>query len=261
MITIADTHTCQDSGKDSDADGMPDWWEIKYGLNPNSASDASMDSDGDGMTNLEEYNYFKDNNRDINPKKADTDGDGAPDGLEVKANTNPIDPNSRPSDVDSDGDGMPDDWERAHGLNPNDPLDANLDNDNDGLSNFAEYRYLKTVGKEIDPNKADTDGDGFNDKAEIDAGTDPTDSKSYPRDDKDTDMDGMPDWWEKKYNLDPNDPNDATGDPDGDGLTNLEEYNHFNQNGQDMDPHKNDTDGDSYLDGEEVLAGSNQLTK
>jgi hypothetical protein len=40
---------------DSDHDGMPDQWELKYGLNPNDPSNASADADGDGYTNLEEY--------------------------------------------------------------------------------------------------------------------------------------------------------------------------------------------------------------
>jgi pectate lyase len=40
---------------DSDGDGMPDWWEIKYGLNPRDPSDADGDLNGSGYTNLEEY--------------------------------------------------------------------------------------------------------------------------------------------------------------------------------------------------------------
>lgn len=41
--------------KDSDGDGMPDAWEIKYGLNPNDPSDAVKDMSGDGYTNIEKY--------------------------------------------------------------------------------------------------------------------------------------------------------------------------------------------------------------
>ena len=40
--------------KDGDGDGIPDWWETKYGLNPNDASDAMKDT-GDGYTNVEKY--------------------------------------------------------------------------------------------------------------------------------------------------------------------------------------------------------------
>jgi hypothetical protein len=41
--------------KDADNDGMPDTWEKKMGLNPNSAADASSDRNKDGYTNIEEY--------------------------------------------------------------------------------------------------------------------------------------------------------------------------------------------------------------
>lgn len=49
--------------KDSDNDGMPDEWEIKYKLNPNDPSDAILDCNGDGYTNIEKYI------NGINPKK------------------------------------------------------------------------------------------------------------------------------------------------------------------------------------------------
>ena len=43
---------------DSDGDGLPDWFETKYGLNPNDPNGANGpngDADGDGKTNLQEY--------------------------------------------------------------------------------------------------------------------------------------------------------------------------------------------------------------
>jgi hypothetical protein len=41
--------------KDTDGDGMPDDWELKYGLNPNDPADAAKDCNGDGYTNIEKY--------------------------------------------------------------------------------------------------------------------------------------------------------------------------------------------------------------
>ncbi len=42
--------------KDSDKDGMPDWYEKKHGFNPHDASDAAAYAkDGTGYTNIEEY--------------------------------------------------------------------------------------------------------------------------------------------------------------------------------------------------------------
>ena len=61
---------------DTDGDGMPDAWEIRYGLNPNSAADATTDTDNDGLTNVQEYNLGTD------PTKNDTDGDGVLDGAD-----------------------------------------------------------------------------------------------------------------------------------------------------------------------------------
>ena len=59
------------------ANGLPDQWELVYGLNPNDKSDAALDLDGDGLTNLEEYQAG------ANPLNPDSDGDGYNDSEEV----------------------------------------------------------------------------------------------------------------------------------------------------------------------------------
>ncbi|MFO7676926.1 MAG: right-handed parallel beta-helix repeat-containing protein [Thermoplasmatota archaeon] len=42
-------------GLDSDNDGCPDWWEIKWGYDPYTWDDhANLDQDGDGLNNIEE---------------------------------------------------------------------------------------------------------------------------------------------------------------------------------------------------------------
>ncbi len=69
----------------------------------------------------------------------------------------------------------------------------------------------------------------------------------------DTDEDGMDDDWENEHGFDPNDPTDAGLDADGDGLSNLAEF----QWG--CDPLDPDTDGDGQLDGAEVAGGTNPL--
>lgn len=51
---------------DQDKDGMPDAWELQYGLDPNLASDAALDNDNDGISNLDEYNQGS--NPNVNEK-------------------------------------------------------------------------------------------------------------------------------------------------------------------------------------------------
>lgn len=61
--------------KDSDGDGMPDAWELKYGLDPNDPSDAVKDCNGDGYTNIEKYINGIDPTRTIDWKDPENNHD------------------------------------------------------------------------------------------------------------------------------------------------------------------------------------------
>jgi subtilisin family serine protease/chitodextrinase len=98
------TTSALDEVSDSDGDGLPDYWEVEHGLDPQDPTDAGLDTDDDGLTNREEFAAMTD-----------------------------------PNDADSDDDGMPDGWEVDRGLNPNDASDASEDADGDGVSNLNEY--------------------------------------------------------------------------------------------------------------------------
>lgn len=71
--------------KDSDADTLPDWWEVRHFGN---AFDAlpGEDSDVDGLTNAAELGFG------TNPRLKDSDYDGVEDAQEIAAGTNPVDP-------------------------------------------------------------------------------------------------------------------------------------------------------------------------
>ena len=156
----------------------------------------TTDADGDGLKDYEELIIYE-----TNWRESDTDSDGLTDYDEV--NTYGTDPNNE----DTDSDGLTDgDEVNTNGTDPN--ID---DTDSDGL----------TDGEEIDlgtnPLIADTDDDGLTDGDEVNTyGTDPNN--------EDTDSDGMPDGWEVTYGLEPT-VDDADGDLDGDGMSNLDEYN------------------------------------
>ena len=62
---------------DTDNDGIPDGWEVTFGLNPKDSTDASSDLDGDGLSNLDEYRAH------TNPTASDTDHDIIPDAIDL----------------------------------------------------------------------------------------------------------------------------------------------------------------------------------
>ncbi len=139
---------------DTDADGLPDDWEMLYfgDLTHGGADDEEpdgltnseelqhgtnpleSDSDGDTLTDGDEVNVYG-----TDPMKQDTDDDGLSDAEELADGTLPNNP-------DTDSDTMTDGWEVAHGL---DPLvdDADGDMDQDGFTNVEEFNADTDPGK------------------------------------------------------------------------------------------------------------------
>ena len=120
---------------DSDGDGLPDWWETLYDLDPNSDREndgAYGDPDHDGLTNLAEYLAG------TNPTDWDTDGDGISD----YDSNDPLCVGNCLSfgEYFMDGDLLPDAWELLYS-DVLSPLvnDANTDPDGDGWRNLGEY--------------------------------------------------------------------------------------------------------------------------
>jgi len=125
---MVDNITYMIEGSDLDGDGIPNPWEVTYGLDYQDPADALLDNDSDGLDNLGEYNNGSD------PNNPDSDGDTLSDGEEVHVH------GTRPDNNDSDSDLLPDHYEITHQLDPLDAADADQDLDNDGNTNLEEYQ-------------------------------------------------------------------------------------------------------------------------
>lgn len=128
---------------DSNSDGIPDWWYIRYGLEPGGPSVAYEDWDEDGLHNMAEFLAGTD------PFNWDTSGDGI-------------------SDYDSVAPG----GARTYG---------ELYADGDGMSDAWEMRYPGALSPLLYDAHEDPDGDGWSNYAEFMAGTDPTSYASRPQ--------------------------------------------------------------------------------
>jgi len=150
---------------DRDRDGMPNSWELRYGLNPKK-KDSNGDRDRDGLRNRIEFRLA------TNPLAEDTDADGADDADEVRALA------TDPRDPDGDDDGT---------------LDGDEDADENGIANEDEDDALEPCGFDDD----DVDVDGIANEDENDFGTDPDDADSdddgTADGDEDADQDGAAD--------------------------------------------------------------------
>ena len=246
--------------------------EILNGIDDNCDSMADegfnfTDSDGDGLFDWPEYHTHLTDHLD-----SDSDDDGLNDGIEVL--THQSNPNLPDSDDDEDGwywfqDCDDQDEFRSPGLSEvldgidndcDDIMDdgfESIDTDGDLLSDFEEYHNLST-----NPYNGDTDGDGLPDGYEIQVTkTDPI--LADPDDDGDGEywFDDCDDQDEERAgylteSLDGKD-NDCDEDvdedfvdidSDSDGLKDYDEFHFYLTS-----PTNSDTDGDGYLDGEEII--------
>ncbi len=105
------------STDDLDGDGMNDCVEEQLGYDIFTPTDAYADDDGDGLSNLREIQLG------TNPRDADTDNDGIPDGWEERYDLNPL---VNDSGADIDGDGASNLQEYQNDTDPHDPLNVPL---------------------------------------------------------------------------------------------------------------------------------------
>ena len=206
------------NGWDTDGDGIPDGWEVAYGLDPtsNSNMDGTFgDPDGDGLINLYEY---------VNPAWNTRNGSTfpptqyfRPGPINMTFTTSPCNPV-----LDLGPGGCEIFTAEVDGITQTDP--QNNDTDGDGLNDSYEALILLT-----DPTEVDTDGDGIPDGIEVNGLYGFPEQPSDPRDNN-TDDDHLDDGEEDingngivdEGETDPTRIEDE-GDIDNDGLQNWEE--------------------------------------
>jgi hypothetical protein len=186
---------CAREPRDSDSDGTPDFLDVDSdGNGILDAAELPGDTDGDTTPDRAELDDDFDNIEDAQEigsdpaHPIDTDGDTTPDFRDEDSDNDGIidrfegtidtDGDTTPDfrDLDSDGDTLTDATEGMDDADTDGIANfRDTDSDNDGLPDSEEVNVRHT-----NPLIADTDGDGYNDVAEVALGTDPNDPSSRP---------------------------------------------------------------------------------
>lgn len=184
--------------KDSDNDGMTDFWEEENRLDINK-DDSLLDMDKDKVDNITEFILG------TNPNEIDSDKDGWSDGEEID---NHYYPNGLGrSDVDQDG--VYDWWEKKFNLSDLNAKDAKKDLDNDGLNNYGEFLCNTNPLDEDFDNNGILDGEESACQNKI---------KQINNSQEDPDQDGLTTVSEKFYGTNPD-----KSDSDQDGYDDFQE--------------------------------------
>ena len=130
-----------DTGVDSDADGLPDWWEALHGGNVAWDELIEYELNGRTVTIPAWQAYLRDLARGMQPDSVN--------------NSDYV------QKADADGDGLVDWWKEYYGLTGG----ANDDDDNDGLSNYVEYLLSEVfnLGEIFDPTDPYSVNEGVSD--------------------------------------------------------------------------------------------------
>ena len=208
----------------------------------NSTDPRDSDSDGDGLSDGQEYwgwfpestifeCYYLNGEYICDSEIGNSARDVHLGGWLGSGSGGGTDSPTDPTNPDSDGDGMPDGWEIRNRrwigdlytggnqwtLDPLDPNDAYEDADGDGLDNLCEYQWSIILENAL-VEGIESHGES-NDSATLWVPTDPNSV--------DSDGDSLPDGWEARYSctwpsensgINPMNGSDYLGNPDGDGF-------------------------------------------